>query len=107
MILRNGGNLQLEAKTLPNKECTRSPAESAGAIVVGRYAVCTPYGQSSMLRGLKLVPAKWRCLIPPPALITHTRALGRGATQYPEAAYPQGASQTQTVAQKEREGTDQ
>ena len=25
----------------------------------------TPYGQSGSLRGLKLVPIKWRCLVPP------------------------------------------
>ena len=31
MILSNGGNMQLETKALPNKECTRSPAKGAGA----------------------------------------------------------------------------
>ena len=43
------------------------------------------------LRGLKLVPSQWRCLVPeehrdgaqsrPPALITLGRALRRGATR--------------------------
>jgi uncharacterized membrane protein YgdD (TMEM256/DUF423 family) len=39
--------------------CTRSPAKSAGAMVVGVAAF------SGSLRDLKLVPTKWRCLVPP------------------------------------------
>jgi hypothetical protein len=34
-------------------------------MIVGRFAVRTPYGQSGNLRDLKLVPSKWRSLIPP------------------------------------------
>jgi hypothetical protein len=43
----------------PNTACTRSPAAYAGAMVVGVGAF------SSWLYGLELVPAKWRCLVPP------------------------------------------
>jgi hypothetical protein len=39
--------------------CTRSPAKSAGAMLVG---VCTFLGT---LRGLKLIPSEQRCLVPP------------------------------------------
>jgi len=54
---------------LPNNACTRSPAKSAGAMVVGVCAF------SSSWRGLELVPAKWRCLVPP----TSTPAADAGA----------------------------
>jgi 2-polyprenyl-3-methyl-5-hydroxy-6-metoxy-1,4-benzoquinol methylase len=33
--------------------------------VVGRLAVSPPYGQSGSLRGLELVPSKWRYHVPP------------------------------------------
>jgi hypothetical protein len=46
-------------KTPPNTACTRSPTEYVGAVVVGVCAF------SSSLRGLKLVPAQWRYLVPP------------------------------------------
>jgi hypothetical protein len=52
----------------PNTACTRSPAKYAGAMVVGVGAL------SSGLRGLKLGPSKWQCLVPP--------------TSTPEGAYP-------------------
>jgi hypothetical protein len=50
--------------------CTRSPAAYAGAGVVAakraarRDGVRTPCRQSGRLRGLRLVPSKWRCLVP-------------------------------------------
>jgi hypothetical protein len=34
-------------------------------MMVGRFAVRAPYGQSGSLRGLELIPSKWRCLVPP------------------------------------------
>jgi hypothetical protein len=38
----------------------------------------TPFGQSGSLRGLGLVPAKWRCLVPPGC-----RAVSRHTSGYP------------------------
>src|SRR5687768_16220274 len=49
----------------PNKACTRSPAKSAGAMVVGLQPVGTACAFSNSLRGLKLVPSKWQYLVPP------------------------------------------
>ena len=47
---------------------------------------------SGSLRGWELVPAKWRCLVPPrriePVEITSPH---QGATRYPVGAYPPGA----------------
>jgi hypothetical protein len=54
-----------------------------GGTAARRDSVRTPFGQSGSLRGLELVPVKWRCLVPP--------------TSTPEGAYPQGATQTHTV----------
>ena len=48
----------------PNTACTRSPREHRGRDD-GCEAHRTPFGQSGSLRGLKLVPAKWRFLVPP------------------------------------------
>ena len=45
-----------------NNACTLTPANYAGAAVVGRFAVRV-LGQG--LRDLKLVPSQWRCLVPP------------------------------------------
>jgi hypothetical protein len=47
------------------------PRTSTGAMVVAakraacRDGVRTPSGQSGSFRGLKLVPSKWRYLVPP------------------------------------------
>jgi len=46
-------------KPRPNTSCTRSPTKNVGAMVVG---VCAFLGT---FRGLKLVPSKWRFLVPP------------------------------------------
>ena len=43
----------------------RSPAKSAGAMVVGLQPVGTACAFSGGLRGLMLVPPKRRCLVPP------------------------------------------
>ena len=51
--------LRLEFCELPNTACTRSPAKNAGAMVVGVCAF------SSSLFGARLVPSKWRYLVPP------------------------------------------
>jgi len=59
------------------------PWESTRTVVVGLLPVGTACAFSGRLRGLRLVPAKWRCLIPP--------------TSTPEGAYPQGATQTRAV----------
>ena len=36
-----------------------------GGTAARRDGVRTPFGQSSGLRGLELIPAKWRYLVPP------------------------------------------
>ncbi len=55
--INNDGDLY--SKAMSNTACTRSPAKDAGAMVVGVGAF------SGSLCGLELVPAKWRCLVPP------------------------------------------
>jgi hypothetical protein len=49
----------IELVNAPNTACTRSPAAYAGVMMVGVAAF------SGSLRDSKLVPAKWRCLVPP------------------------------------------
>ena len=46
----------------------------------------------SSLRGLKLVPAKWRCLVPPRWVDWRSRV-------ETTSVYPQGAAQTPTIGQ--------
>ena|SRR5688500_15028033 len=62
------------------------PTSYAGVVMVGPQPVGTVCAFSGTLHGLKLVPSKWRCLVPP--------------TSTPEGAYPQGASRTAAVGQR-------
>ncbi len=55
-ILKKGESYEQKAA---NTACTRPPTKSVGAVVVGVCAF------SGTLCGLKLVPLKWRCLVPP------------------------------------------
>jgi hypothetical protein len=71
------------------RRCTRPlPSVNPGVVMVAaKRAACTdgvrtPYGQSGTLRGLRLVPSKWSCLVPP----TSPHHPCQGATQYPEGA---------------------
>jgi hypothetical protein len=60
-IMESNKVVESDKRTQANTACTRSPANYAGAMVVGVCAF------SSSLAGLELVPSKWRCLVPPQA----------------------------------------
>jgi hypothetical protein len=62
-------------------ETTLAPHASAGVVVgLPLRGVRTPCGQSGSLCGLKLVPSKWRYLVPPTS--TPQKAAGHNASRW-------------------------
>jgi len=55
----------MKKRMLPNTACSVHPISGKVRRSQGGGSLRTPCGQSGSLCGLKLVPSKWRCLVPP------------------------------------------